>query len=1022
MNQRTTPLSHSLFSKSNLFRISVLLAFAVLVLVPVFTVSSASLLQKSVSHTGSVQVTEPVASMSANRSSLPLISPLLTFMPQGPGEEIATYAADCTTPQSTFEVGDTACAKATGPINDTYKIHWVNAQGEGVETDLISAANPTATWVVTASGNWKAYLSDSDSLRALVHFGGSDPDVPAVDLSVSDSAVGSSGFVSDGVITYEVWVLNNGPDVASNVSLVQTVPNNAVRQVSSQDSGPAFTCTDNALDTTCTIASLGSGASAYFTFVYKLNNGVAPGTLISTTATVSSSTSELHAPDNSSATENTVGAGAAPASCSLVCPSNITTVANTTQNGNPGAFVTFSSAEGVGTCGEVSSSSASNSFFPVGTTVVTVTSSEGGGGCTFDVVVEPAGSGPSISCPADQSVTAASGDTTATVDPGTPTTTPASGVSVSGLRNDNQDLTDPYPVGSTFITWTVTDSSGLTSSCSQRITVNSNACGTDTENPTITAPDDVSITTPPNTLGSCGFVVGEGSLGSPTAADNCTFNVARTGVPAGNFFPVGETTVTYTVTDAAGNSASDTQKVTVIDGSNPVIEAPADASYTCQSEVPAANPSQATRGEVLDENGNPLPPGPPVDNCGAPTVTVTETTSGDGSTSSPLIITRTFTATDAAGNSASDDQVITVIDPTSPTITAPADASFQCASEVPAASAGDATAADNCGAPTVTVSDVSNNGAGSAASPLVITRTFTATDTAGNTASDSQTITVIDNTAPTVSAPADASYQCATDVPAANAGDATASDNCGSPTVTVSEANNGGAGSISSPLIITRTYTATDAVGNSASDSQTITVIDNTPPVISCPANITVFLPANSPDTSMPVTYAAPTATDNCSAATVTTNVASGSVFPVGTTTITATATDDKNNSSSCTFTVTVLYNFTGFFSPVDNLPILNTVNAGRAIPVKFSLSGNKGLAIFAANSPYSSPINCDGSAAQSEVEETLTAGGSSLSYNAASDQYHYVWKTENSWAGTCRQLVVKLNDGSEHRANFKFR
>jgi len=940
MNQRIAPFLHFFMSKTSLFLI-IFLAFAAAVIVPTFTVSSASLPQKSVSDTGSVRVSQPAAvGLSAQRFPAPVISPLLTFMPQGPGEEIATYASDCTTPKSSFEVGETACAKATGPINETYKIYWVNSQGEAVQTDLISAANPSATWVVTASGNWKAYLSDSDSLRALSLFGGSDPDVPAVDLSVSDTTVGTSTFVSDGLITYEVWVLNNGPDVAADVSLVQTIPNNAARQAASQDSGPAFTCTENALDTTCTIASLGSGASAYFTFIYQLNNGVGAGTLISTTATVSSTTSELHTPDNTSATENTVVAGAAPATCTLDCPSNITTVANTTVGGNPGAFVTFSSAEGLGTCGEITSSVASNSFFPVGTTTVTVTSSEGGGGCSFDITVEPEGTGPTISCPADQSVTAASGESSATVDPGDPVTNPATGVSVAGVRSDNEALTDPYPVGTTFITWTVTDSSGLTSSCSQRITVNSNACGTDTEDPTITAPDDVTLETPPNTLGSCGFVVGEAVLGSATAADNCTFNVARTGVPAGNFFPVGETTVTYTVTDAAGNTASDTQKVTIIDKSKPVIEAPADASYTCPNEVPAADPSQATRGEVLDENGNPLPPGPPVDNCGTPTVTITETTSGAGSSSSPLIITRTFTATDAAGNTASDDQVITVTDPTSPTITAPADATYQCASDVPAANPGDATAADNCGAPTVTVSDSSNNGAGSSASPLIITRTFTATDAAGNT----------------------------------------------------------------------------------ASDSQTITVIDNTPPVISCPANITVFLPANSSATSMPVTYPAPTATDNCSAATVTTDVASGSVFPVGTTTVTATATDDKNNSSSCQFTVTVLYNFTGFFAPVDNLPTLNVVNAGRGIPVKFSLSGDKGLGIFAANSPYTVSINCDGSAPQSDVEETLTAGSSSLSYNASSDQYNYIWKTENSWAGTCRQLVVTLNDGSEHRANFKFK
>jgi len=172
----------------------------------------------------------------------------------------------------------------------------------------------------------------------------------------------------------------------------------------------------------------------------------------------------------------------------------------------------------------------------------------------------------------------------------------------------------------------------------------------------------------------------------------------------------------------------------------------------------------------------------------------------------------------------------------------------------------------------------------------------------------------------------------------------------------------------------------------------------------------------------MAVTYPAPTATDNCSTPTVTTSHPSGSVFPVGTTTVTVTATDADGNQSTCQFTVTVLYNFSGFFAPVDNLPVLNVVNAGKAIPVKFSLSGNKGLNIFAANSPSSVSINCDGSAPQSDIEETVNAGGSSLSYSASSDQYNYVWKTENQWKNTCRQLTLRLNDGTEHRANFKFK
>jgi hypothetical protein len=56
------------------------------------------------------------------------------------------------------------------------------------------------------------------------------------------------------------------------------------------------------------------------------------------------------------------------------------------------------------------------------------------------------------------------------------------------------------------------------------------------------------------------------------------------------------------------------------------------------------------------------------------------------------------------------------------------------------------------------------------------------------------------------------------------------------------------------------------------------------------------------------------------------------------------------------------------------------------------------------------------------EIEETVTAGGSSLSYDPGSGQYIYVWKTEKAWGNTCRELNVKLNDTTEHKATFKFR
>jgi hypothetical protein len=75
---------------------------------------------------------------------------------------------------------------------------------------------------------------------------------------------------------------------------------------------------------------------------------------------------------------------------------------------------------------------------------------------------------------------------------------------------------------------------------------------------------------------------------------------------------------------------------------------------------------------------------------------------------------------------------------------------------------------------------------------------------------------------------------------------------------------------------------------------------------------------------------------------------------------------------------------------------------------------------ILAAGSPASQPIACDAQARLDVLEETVTATGSSLTYDAAKDQYLYVWRTEKAWANTCRRLVVTLSDGTRHVADFQ--
>jgi hypothetical protein len=144
-----------------------------------------------------------------------------------------------------------------------------------------------------------------------------------------------------------------------------------------------------------------------------------------------------------------------------------------------------------------------------------------------------------------------------------------------------------------------------------------------------------------------------------------------------------------------------------------------------------------------------------------------------------------------------------------------------------------------------------------------------------------------------------------------------------------------------------------------------------------------------------------------------------------GTFRVTLVVKDDRDGLGFATaeqdFEITP-YPFAGFFSPVNSQPTVNTVNAGRAIPVKFSLGGDEGLDIFDPGSPRSRRIDCDSGAPTDEVEETSTPGASTLTYDVGSGRYHYVWKTEAVWAGTCRRLELGLNDGSTHAADFRFR
>jgi len=206
---------------------------------------------------------------------------------------------------------------------------------------------------------------------------------------------------------------------------------------------------------------------------------------------------------------------------------------------------------------------------------------------------------------------------------------------------------------------------------------------------------------------------------------------------------------------------------------------------------------------------------------------------------------------------------------------------------------------------------------------------------------------------------------------------------------------------------------ATDGAGNASSDGSLTVHVDADAPTVafdSCPASVVLGKAASL----------GWSASDGESGlATAASGTLAVDTRTIGPRTLTASATDNVGHASSATCVVNVIFDFKGFNNPLANVPSFNKASAGGIISVSFTLGGAEGLGIFASGYPASAPIACGSSVALTAGTPTVGAAPA-LVYGGG--RYTYSWKTDKAWAGTCRQLIVKLTDGTYHWADFTFK
>lgn len=331
--------------------------------------------------------------------------------------------------------------------------------------------------------------------------------------------------------------------------------------------------------------------------------------------------------------------------------------------------------------------------------------------------------------------------------------------------------------------------------------------------------------------------------GTPIATDNCDIDVSiqyngevRTDGTCPNRYTLQRS---WLATDNCGNTTLATQLVTVRDTTAPVFTfVPVSTTVNCESVPPVGTPVAT-------------------DNCSANvTITFLGETRTDGNCSGNYVLKRFWAAQDECSNTTLTSQEIVVQDITNPVVTSvPANVTVSCSAIPPV---GTPTATDNCDADLTITYEGATRVNGSCPNSFTLVRQWTITDDCGNTATAAQIILVEDTTAPVfTTVPSAVTVSCES-IPAV--GTPTAQDNCAAAVTIQYNGEVRANGACPDAYTLTRTWTAIDSCGNSATTQQIITVQDITPPnFTTIPADVVVNC-----DAIPGVTF--PTASDNCDA------------------------------------------------------------------------------------------------------------------------------------------------------------